>query len=109
MAVLFRRYEAFKSPRASNPQGIGNKRKFQRRKNMAVYVVFERDSTQDQAELDTYSRKVAPTLEGHPVKVLAAYGQHEQLEGPPIEGAVIVEFPTIEAAKAWYFSPAYQE
>jgi uncharacterized protein (DUF1330 family) len=22
---------------------------------------------------------------------------------------VIAEFPTVEAAKAWYFSPAYQE
>jgi uncharacterized protein (DUF1330 family) len=37
------------------------------------------------------------------------YGKTEMLEGAPIEGAVIVEFPTIEAAKAWYDSPAYKE
>jgi uncharacterized protein (DUF1330 family) len=53
--------------------------------------------------------KIKATLEGQPVKILAAYGPYEVLEGPPIEGAVIAEFPTIEAAKAWYFSPAYQE
>ncbi len=31
------------------------------------------------------------------------------LEGPEIEGAVVLEFPTFEAAKAWYDSPAYRE
>ena len=31
------------------------------------------------------------------------------LEGTPIEGAVVAEFPTMEAARAWYQSPAYQE
>jgi uncharacterized protein (DUF1330 family) len=54
-------------------------------------------------------KKIKATCEGHSVKVLAAYGQHEVLEGPPIEGAVIAEFPTAEAAKAWYLSRAYQE
>ena len=76
---------------------------------MPAYLVFERDSTQNHVELETYWSKVKATLEGQPVKILAAYGQHEVLEGPPIEGAVIAEFPTLEAAKAWYFSPAYQE
>ena len=31
------------------------------------------------------------------------------LEGPAIEGAVILEFPNFEAAKTYYESPAYQE
>lgn len=26
----------------------------------------------------------------------------------PVEGVVIAEFPSFEAAKAWYESPAYQ-
>ncbi len=76
---------------------------------MPAYLVFERDSTQNKAELEIYWSKIRATFEGHSVKVLAAYGQHEVLEGPPIEGAVIAEFPTPEAAKAWYLSPAYQE
>jgi uncharacterized protein (DUF1330 family) len=42
------------------------------------------------------------------LKILAAYGAHEVLEGAPTEGVVIVEFPTVELAKAWYTSPAYE-
>jgi uncharacterized protein (DUF1330 family) len=48
-------------------------------------------------------------LTGHPVTVLAAYGRQEVLEGPEVEGVVILEFPSVEAAKAWYDSPAYCE
>ncbi len=75
---------------------------------MATYIVFTRESTRDAAELETYSQKVGATLAGHPVKVLAAYGRHEVLEGPDVEGVVIVEFPSREAAKAWYDGPAYR-
>lgn len=76
---------------------------------MAAYGIFIRESTQDQAELDVYSQMAGATLEGHPVKVLAAYGRQEVLEGPVVEGVVIVEFPSIEAAREWYDSPAYRE
>jgi uncharacterized protein (DUF1330 family) len=31
------------------------------------------------------------------------------LEGPATEGTVIAEFPSIEAAKRWYDSPAYKK
>ena len=41
--------------------------------------------------------------------MLAADGRQEVLEGPASEGVVIVEFPALEAAKAWYDSPAYRE
>jgi uncharacterized protein (DUF1330 family) len=76
---------------------------------MAAYIVFTRESTRDTAELDTYSEKVGATLAGHPVDVLAAYGRHEVIEGPEVEGVVILEFPSFEEAKAWYDSPAYRE
>ena len=76
---------------------------------MPAYAIFIRDRTNDPAEMETYSGKAGATLEGHPASVLAAYGPHDVLEGPAIEGAVIVEFPTLEAARAWYDSPAYRE
>lgn len=75
---------------------------------MAAYVVFTRERTRDKAELDTYSSLAGATMAGHTVKPHSVYGKHETLEGAPIEGAVIVEFPSIEAAKAWYDSPAYK-
>jgi uncharacterized protein (DUF1330 family) len=76
---------------------------------MATYVVFIRESTRNPSELEAYTPKAQASLAGHPIKVLAAYGRHEVLEGPEVEGAVILEFPSFEEAKAWYDSPAYRE
>jgi len=75
---------------------------------MTAYAVFIRESTRDPAELQTYSEKVGATLADHPISVLAAYGRQEVLEGPDVEGVVILEFPDFEAAQAWYDSPAYR-
>jgi uncharacterized protein (DUF1330 family) len=32
----------------------------------------------------------------------------ETLEGESPDGVVVLQFPTVEDAKAWYHSPAYQ-
>ncbi|MDB5393899.1 MAG: hypothetical protein JWM91_1405 [Rhodospirillales bacterium] len=74
---------------------------------MTAYIVFTREKTLDKAELDTYSNNVGPALAGHPFTAHAFYGHHEVLEGPEVEGVVILSFPTFEAAKAWYDSPDY--
>ncbi|WP_197442828.1 DUF1330 domain-containing protein [Lignipirellula cremea] len=76
---------------------------------MAAYIIFMRERTLDQAELETYWSQVPPTLDGRPIRVLAAYGRHETLEGPDVEGVVVAEFPTLQEARDWYDSPAYQE
>jgi uncharacterized protein (DUF1330 family) len=76
---------------------------------MPAYVVFMREQTLNQTELEAYWEKVTATLQGRPFKVLAAYGKHLTLEGPDVEGVVIAEFPTLEEARDWYESPAYQE
>jgi uncharacterized protein (DUF1330 family) len=76
---------------------------------MVAYVVFTREKMRNPEEFARYREKVGPAAEGHPLKRLAVYGKHETLEGPSIDGAVILEFPTIDAAKAYYNSPAYQD
>ena len=76
---------------------------------MVAYVVFTREKMRNPAEYERYREKARPAAAGHPLKPLALYGKHEVLEGPAIEGAVVLEFPTIEAAKAYYHSPAYQD
>ena len=76
---------------------------------MPAYVVFIREKTLDQSELDAYGSKAPATLEGRPIKILAAYGRHVTLEGPEVEGIVVAEFPSVEQARAWYDSPAYRE
>ncbi len=76
---------------------------------MKGYIVFTREKTLDAAELAIYKDEVGGTFEGHEVKVLASYGKHQVLEGDETEGVVIAEFPTFDAAKAWYDSPPYRE
>jgi uncharacterized protein (DUF1330 family) len=76
---------------------------------MPAYAIFIRDSTLDRKDLETYSKVAPATLSGHPVTLRVAYRRHEVLEGPEIEGAVVLEFPTFEAAKEWYDSAAYRE
>ncbi|HZE97955.1 MAG TPA: DUF1330 domain-containing protein [Planctomycetota bacterium] len=76
---------------------------------MSVYAIFVRERLRDPKVIEAYDAKAGPSLAGHPVKVLAAYGGQETLEGAPIQGAVILEFPTMQAAKAWYDGPAYRD
>jgi len=76
---------------------------------MTAYIVFSRERVHDKSELETYAKKVKGTMAGHAITRLAAYGRHEVLEGSAVEGLVILSFPTFEEAKAWYYSPAYQE
>ena len=75
---------------------------------MPAYVIFIRERTLDPSELEAYARAAPPSLEGLPIKFLAAYGRQEVLEGPAPEGVAIAEFPSVEEAKQWYESPAYQ-
>lgn len=76
---------------------------------MPAYVIVTREKLRDQAEMDRYKAMVPATFAGHAVTPLARYGRFEMLEGAAIEGAVVLQFPTVEEAKAWYHSDAYQE
>jgi uncharacterized protein (DUF1330 family) len=76
---------------------------------MAAYVIFTREKILDQNEMDLYIKKAPSGFVGHPVKVLASHTQFEVIEGPAVESVVILEFPSMAEAKAWYKSPAYNE
>jgi uncharacterized protein (DUF1330 family) len=76
---------------------------------LSAYLVFIRERTLDATELEIYWNNIRATFVGHQVKVLASYGAHQDLEGPETEGTVIAEFPSMEAAKNWYDSPAYKK
>ena len=75
---------------------------------MTAYVVFIKEATLDPAEMAQYSGQVGASFAGREVRVHAAYGAQEALEGPPVEGVVILSFPDMAAARDWYSSPAYQ-
>src|SRR3978361_971845 len=75
---------------------------------MSVYFVMIREQTTDAASLAEYGPRASLAAQNHPLKPLAIYGALDQLEGDAIQGAVIIEFPDMVAARAWYDSPAYQ-
>jgi uncharacterized protein (DUF1330 family) len=76
---------------------------------MAAYIVFIKEREHDAAAMAEYGPKAGGSLAGHAAKPLVVYGAIETLEGPEAQGAVILEFPTMDDARAWYHSDAYQE
>ena len=76
---------------------------------MTVYLVYVRDRITDPEEFRKYEESSGAASAGHPVTPLAFYGAVETLEGAPVDGAVILQFPTLADAKAAYESPLYQE
>ncbi len=76
---------------------------------MVAYVIVVRERTSDRAPMAQYTPKAKAASVGHPLTIRALHGRHEVLEGPGFETMSLLEFPTFEAAKAWYTSPAYQE
>jgi len=76
---------------------------------MAVFAIFIRDRMKDPDEFKVYTKKSGAARGDHPMKAHVYYGAVDVLEGPPVDGVVVVEFPDRAAALAWYESPAYQE
>jgi uncharacterized protein (DUF1330 family) len=75
---------------------------------MPAYAVFIREKTRNPAKLDEYKKLVPASFEKHPTKFLAIHGRSEVLEGPNCEEIIILEFPSYDAAQAWYHSMEYQ-
>jgi uncharacterized protein (DUF1330 family) len=73
-----------------------------------VYMVYVCHSVSDRAQLEKYWNSIGPTLEGQPIKFLAGYTPYEVLEGENVLGVFVGEWPSMEAAKAWYDSPGYK-
>lgn len=77
---------------------------------MAAYLISICRGVTDRRRLEEYWANVAPSFEGYGAKPLAAYAPFEVLEGDATaKGVVLFEFPSLESAKRWYTSPAYQE
>jgi uncharacterized protein (DUF1330 family) len=74
---------------------------------MAGYIVADIEIT-DPDEYQKYTRQTAATLERYGGKFLVRGGQPETVEGDwKARRIVIIEFPSVEQAKAWYDSPEY--
>ena len=75
---------------------------------MPAYIIAQRQVHDIETYRD-YGAKVPPTIAAFGGKILAASDTAEVLEGTqPYPRTVILEFPNMEAAMAWYESDEYQ-
>jgi uncharacterized protein (DUF1330 family) len=73
------------------------------------YVIFT-ESIKDEAGMGAYGSKAAPTMMEHGGTPLVVHDEPEVLEGDwHGSRTVILEFDSVDAARAWYHSPAYQD
>ena len=75
---------------------------------MPAYLVYICQEVVDRDELERYWSLIGPTLEGTGARNIATYTHFEQLEGDPVEGVAVVEFPSADVARRWYESEAYR-
>jgi uncharacterized protein (DUF1330 family) len=79
-------------------------------KTAPAYLISEADEITDLAAIKKYGEKVPETLapfNGHYHFVVAG-GKAQSLDGEAPQGIVVIAFDSVEQARAWYDSPAYQ-
>ena len=77
---------------------------------MAAYCLFDNLEVLDLAALEEYKRRVAPLVEAHGGRYIVLGGTVDVVEGtwsPTFP--VMIEFPSLDAARGWYHSDAYRE
>ena len=77
---------------------------------MTAYLISICRSVSDRERLEDYWAHAAPTFQGFDATPLVTYAPFEVLEGnAEAKGIVLLAFPSMEVAKRWYFSDAYQQ
>jgi uncharacterized protein (DUF1330 family) len=75
---------------------------------MAAYVIYTADVT-DPKQYELYKDQAAPVVAAHGGAYIVRGGEIDVLEGgSPVGRTVILEFPTMEAARNWYDSHEYR-
>ena len=76
---------------------------------MSVYLIVYRESeVLDADEMQQYQTKARQVGGGFKLTPRVLEGEVTSLEGSAPQGVIMLEFPTMEDAKAWYHSPQYQ-
>lgn len=75
-----------------------------------AYVIVDMDVTDPDRYKAEYVPRSGPAVEAAGGRYLARGGETVVLEGDRQPNrTVVIEFPSLDAAKAWYDSPAYRE
>lgn len=74
------------------------------------YAIFQEEITDWDRYLNDYLPTAAETIEAHGGVVLVGTPDPDVIEGEWDHSmTVVVEFPSVEDAQAWYTDPAYEE
>jgi uncharacterized protein (DUF1330 family) len=76
-------------------------------KTPPAYVIAEVDVT-DTATFQKYADKVPQTMAPFNGQYLVRGGKTQAVEGEAPKRIVVIAFDTVEKARAWYDSPAYE-
>jgi uncharacterized protein (DUF1330 family) len=76
---------------------------------MAAYALAHLRNPRPHPEVVEYLERIQDTLDPYRGRFLVHGARPEVIEGPWPGTVVIIEFPDMAAARAWYASPAYRE
>jgi len=71
-------------------------------------IFIREEPVRDPEAMAEYRRINRQNVGDFKLKPLVVYGATEAVEGKAPDGVIVLEFPTVEDAKAWYNSPGYQ-
>ena len=76
---------------------------------MSVYLIAMREKpVRDSEAMAEYQRISRENSGRFDIKPLVVYGDMRVMEGEAPDGVILLEFPSMEEAVAWYRSPSYQ-
>ncbi|MEV4294180.1 DUF1330 domain-containing protein [Microbispora rosea] len=76
---------------------------------MPAYAIAQLRDVTLGADIVEYLRRIDATLEPFGGRFIIHGGEPEVLEGAWKHTLIVIEFPDLDRARAWYRSPAYQE
>jgi uncharacterized protein (DUF1330 family) len=75
---------------------------------MTSYAIGHLRNVQMGPDIVAYLETIDATLAPFQGRFIIHGGKKEQLEGSFPEDVIVIAFPDLQAARAWYGSPAYQ-
>lgn len=79
----------------------------------AYLIVFRETPVIDPEAIAEYSRRnqenAGQSQADFGIQPVVVYGQFESLEGAAPDGVAMLRFPTLDDARGWYHSKAYQD
>ncbi|MEU5654477.1 DUF1330 domain-containing protein [Streptomyces sp. NPDC047737] len=76
---------------------------------MTAYAIAHLQDAAPHPEIAEYVERLPATFAAHGGRFLVHFAQHEVKEGVWPGSVVVLAFPGIAEARAWWDSPAYQE